>query len=258
MSVIFGFKARTSKQSLFTPHATTLFTVHQTFDIITFPPLSLRWSAWGCELVHLGGSKANLTDVLSRSVMPRSFLVKKSRKGSFRSSPPVADVPYLGLVGWSVPLKVSALPEESAQEVQPHSPLMKQDNTHKSHENGWVTEAADFQFGSSISPDPWFPVISRDMQERSSSSLTNPTKHCSLCGKMFSSLARLETHVYRSHSGHHGHSLAFLDSKDPVMSCRIKERTFECRECGKIFKRSSTLSTHLLIHSDTRPYPCQY
>ncbi|XP_051558271.1 EVI5-like protein [Myxocyprinus asiaticus] len=131
-------------------------------------------------------------------------------------------------------------------------------------------DPADLQYGPPPSPMPWVPVNYREMADMQGlngrgmdCSLMSPlrdlaTKNCSSCGKIFSSFARLKSHVYRSHGSHHGCPLAFCDNTDPMMPCRVKERTFQCKECGKVFKRSSTLSTHLLIHSDTRPYPCQY
>ncbi|XP_056264953.1 zinc finger protein Gfi-1b-like [Pseudoliparis swirei] len=100
--------------------------------------------------------------------------------------------------------------------------------------------------------------IPRKTRSSGCSKTSAPRQECPLCGKIFSCLSSLKTHICKNHGGRepaHGKSSRTDIERSP---CGGKERTFGCTVCGKVFKRSSTLSTHLLIHSDTRPYPCQY
>ncbi|XP_007569618.1 zinc finger protein 98-like [Poecilia latipinna] len=125
----------------------------------------------------------------------------------------------------------------------------------------WLSSAVSSDYPDKLSEDLGHLTppqhIERETRNSSCSRISALRQECLLCGKIFSSLSSLKTHICKSHGNKAAHFKASrADNKKS--SHRGKEKTFGCEVCGKVFKRSSTLSTHLLIHSDTRPYPCQY
>ncbi|XP_036419306.1 zinc finger protein Gfi-1b-like [Colossoma macropomum] len=201
--------------------------------------------------------------------MPRSFLVKKRRRGGSRSPLPTDCTPCLG-IPWTAPLVSPITREEPEQSVESSS--TQEANTHQDSYNSWTTDVKSFSEGSSLVP--WHHLQVTNTEDKQELGLLQPsnkdrdcsqisalnsssTTHCPICGKLFSSLSGLEAHVYKYHQGY-SLPVVYCNSNKPVTTYRTKERTFDCQVCGKVFKRSSTLTTHLLIHSDTRPFPCQY
>nr|XP_045615992.1 gastrula zinc finger protein XlCGF57.1-like [Procambarus clarkii] len=88
------------------------------------------------------------------------------------------------------------------------------------------------------------------------------THQCLECGKVFSRLGHVKTHML-GHSGDKLHQctecgkrFSQLGSMKTHMLVHSGEKPHECLECGKRFSRLGSMKTHILVHSGDKPHEC--
>uniref|UniRef100_A0A3P9CX54 Endothelial zinc finger protein induced by tumor necrosis factor alpha n=1 Tax=Maylandia zebra TaxID=106582 RepID=A0A3P9CX54_9CICH len=90
---------------------------------------------------------------------------------------------------------------------------------------------------------------------------------CGVCGKRLKSEALLTAHA-RIHTGDKPHRCGVclrsfqratcLKQHQVRVSTATSEKAFPCTVCSKVFKFRSLLASHSTIHSDARPFACDF
>uniref|UniRef100_A0A8C7ULS0 Growth factor independent 1B transcriptional repressor n=1 Tax=Oncorhynchus mykiss TaxID=8022 RepID=A0A8C7ULS0_ONCMY len=193
--------------------------------------------------------------------MPRSFLVKNKRCSSYNVHQSYEDEaeprdPAFTEEVFIESIFLLLLPSEAHMAELPA--YYKPSYTWDSHSSSL--------FGAKVSqsPEPQQPLDCSTHYYP-----TSGTYHCITCDKVFSTPHGLEVHVRRSHSGTRpfgcsicrktfGHAVSLeqhmnVHSQVPTMHSLLLEMVKETRQTT----RDVAPPPSLLIHSDTRPYPCE-